>query len=49
MTDEILTLIEIAESLKLAEKTAYKSAAVGKLLGFKVGGSWHFQKEDVQQ
>ncbi len=49
MTDQILTLKEMAEYLKLAEKTAYKLAAAGKLPGFKVGGSWRFQKEDVQQ
>lgn len=48
MTDEILTLKEIAEYLKLAEKTAYRLAADGKLPGFKVGGSWRFKREDVQ-
>lgn len=49
MTDEILTLKEVAEYLKLAEKTAYRLAAEGKLPGFKVGGSWRFKKEDVLQ
>ena len=48
MTDEILTLKEDAAYLKLAEKTAYKLAAEGKLPGFKVGGSWRFKKEDVE-
>ena len=47
MTDEILTLREVAAYLKLAEKTAYKLAAEGKLPGFKVGGSWRFKREDV--
>lgn len=47
MTDEILTLKEVAEYLKLAEKTAYRLAAEGKLPGFKVGGSWRFKREDV--
>ncbi len=47
MTDEILTLKEVAEYLKLAEKTAYRLAAEGKLPGFKVGGSWRFKQEDV--
>ncbi len=45
--DEILTLKEVAEYLKLAEKTAYRLAAEGKLPGFKVGGSWRFKREDV--
>lgn len=48
MDDEILTLKEVAEYLKLAEKTAYRLAAEGKLPGFKVGGSWRFKREDVQ-
>ncbi|MES9956986.1 MAG: helix-turn-helix domain-containing protein [Sedimenticola sp.] len=47
MTDEILTLKEVADYLKLAEKTAYRLAADGKLPGFKVGGSWRFKREDV--
>ena len=48
MTDEILTLKEVAEYLKLAEKTAYRLAAEGKLPGFKVGGSWRFKKTDIE-
>ena len=48
MTDEILTLKEVAQYLKLAEKTAYRLAAEGKLPGFKVGGSWRFKKDDLE-
>lgn len=48
MTDDILTLKEVAAYLKLAEKTAYRLAAEGKLPGFKVGGSWRFRREDVE-
>lgn len=48
MRDQILTLKEVAAYLKLAEKTAYKLAAEGKLPGFKVGGSWRFKQEDVE-
>ncbi|MCU7805664.1 MAG: helix-turn-helix domain-containing protein [Candidatus Thiodiazotropha sp. (ex Lucinoma borealis)] len=48
MTDQILTLKEVAAYLKLAEKTAYKLAAAGKLPGFKVGGSWRFKREDIE-
>ncbi|MES9927244.1 MAG: helix-turn-helix domain-containing protein [Candidatus Thiodiazotropha sp. 6PDIVS] len=47
MNDQILTLKEVAAYLKLAEKTAYKLAAAGKLPGFKVGGSWRFKREDI--
>lgn len=48
MTDQILTLREVAAYLKLAEKTAYKLAAEGKLPGFKVGGSWRFKRVDIE-
>lgn len=48
MLDDILTLKEVAAYLKLAEKTAYRLAAEGKLPGFKVGGSWRFKKIDIE-
>ncbi len=47
MSDEILTIQELAEYLKLNEKTAYRLAGEGKLPGFKVGGSWRFKREDL--
>ena len=49
MTDEILTVKEVADYFKLTEKTAYCLAAEGKLPGFKVGGSWRFKREDVEK
>lgn len=49
MSDEILTLKEVAEYLKLAEKTAYRLAAEGKLPGFKIGGSWRFKYSDIER
>jgi excisionase family DNA binding protein len=49
MTDQILTLKEVAAYLKLADKTAYKLAAEGKLPGFKVGGSWRFKSDDIER
>lgn len=49
MTDEILTIKEIAEYLKLNEKTAYRLASEGKLPGFKVGGSWRFKRIDLEK
>lgn len=48
MTNDILTLKEVAVYLKLAEKTAYRLAAEGKLPGFKVGGSWRFKESDIE-
>lgn len=46
---EVLTIREIAEYLKLAEKTAYRLASEGKLPGFKVGGAWRFRKSEVDR
>jgi excisionase family DNA binding protein len=48
MSDEILTLKELAKYLKLTEKTAYRLASEGKLPGFKVGGSWRFKLVDIE-
>jgi excisionase family DNA binding protein len=47
MSDDILTIREVAELLKINEKTAYKLAADGKLPGFKVGGSWRFERQEI--
>ena len=44
-----MTFKEVAEYLKLAEKTAYRLAAEGKLPGFKVGGSWRFKRDDIEK
>lgn len=48
MTDEILTLKDVEKYLKLAEKTAYRLVAEGKLPGFKVGGSWRFKQSGIE-
>jgi excisionase family DNA binding protein len=47
MSDQILTIREVAELLKINEKTAYKLAAAGKIPGFKVGGSWRFERQEI--
>lgn len=47
MPEQILTIKEVADFLKLTEKTAYRLAAEGKLPGFKVGGSWRFKQSDI--
>lgn len=49
MTDEILTIQEVALYLKLNEKTTYRLASEGKLPGFKVGGSWRFRRTDLEK
>lgn len=49
MTDEILTLPDVAQLLKVAEKTIYTMAQKGLMPGFKVGGQWRFKREDLDQ
>jgi len=46
---DIMTIPEVAEYLKLTEKTAYRLAAEGKIPGFKIGGSWRFRKADIDE
>ena len=45
--DKILTLKEIADYLKLTERTLYRLTQGGKLPGFKVGNSWRFRLRDI--
>ncbi len=40
---------EVADYLKLTEKTAYRLAAEGKIPGFKVGGSWRFKRSELEK
>jgi excisionase family DNA binding protein len=47
MTDEILTVGEVAQLLKVAEKTVYSMAQKGDLPAFKVGGQWRFRRTDL--
>lgn len=47
MVSEIVTIKEVAEYLKIKEKTAYALAAKGIIPGFKVGGAWRFRKEQI--
>lgn len=49
MEDEILTIKEVSEYLKIKEKTAYALAAKGDIPGFKVGGSWRFKRDVIQK
>ncbi len=47
MQTDIMTIREVADYLKLTEKTAYRLVAEGKIPGFKVGGSWRFRKSEI--
>lgn len=47
MTENILTIQEVADLLKINEKTVYKLTAASKIPGFKVGGSWRFDRAAI--
>jgi excisionase family DNA binding protein len=49
MEHDILTVKEVAEYLKLAQKTVYKLAANNQIPAFKVGNSWRFKKTDIEE
>ena len=49
MDSDIFTIKEVAEYLKLTQKTAYRLAAEGKIPGFKVGGSWRFRRDEIEK
>lgn len=42
MNNEILKIQELAEYLKLNDRTAYRLASAREIPGFRVGGSWRF-------
>jgi len=43
----ILTIKEVAEYLKVTERTIYRLAAAKKIPAFKVGGTWRFRTADI--
>ena len=47
MPDEILTLPDVAQLLKVAEKTVYTMAQKAELPAFKVRGQWRFKRVDL--
>ena len=49
MADDILTIKEVADYLKLTERTLYRLVQEGKIPGFKVGNSWRFKRADIER
>lgn len=45
--EEILTVLEVAELLKLHRKTVYKFARLGKLPACKMGKQFRFRKSEI--
>ncbi len=48
MPEDILTIREVADYLKVTERTLYRLVQEGKLPSFRVGNSWRFRREDLE-
>lgn len=48
-SDSILTIREVAEYLKVNERTVYRLAGARKMPAFKVGGTWRFSRAELDQ
>jgi len=46
---DILMIKEVAEYLKVTERTIYRLSAAKKIPAFKVGGSWRFSRGDIDE
>ena len=46
---EVLTLRQVAEFLKVTDRTIYRLAAAKKIPAFKVGGTWRFSKAEITE
>jgi|GEM_PF-328937 len=44
---EILTIKQVADYLKVTERTIYRLAGAKKIPAFKVGGTWRFSRVDI--
>ena len=44
----IITVGEVADYLKVTERTIYRLAGAKQIPAFKVGGSWRFSKADIE-
>jgi excisionase family DNA binding protein len=47
--EQVMTIQDVAEHLKVGTKTIYSLVQRGRLPGFKVGGQWRFRRSDIEQ
>ena len=45
----IMTIGEVADYLKVTERTIYRLTGAKQIPAFKVGGSWRFSKVDIDR
>lgn len=46
---DILTLEEVANYLRVTKRTLYRLAQEGALPAFKLGGTWRFRRDELNQ
>ena len=46
---DILTLQELSEYLKIAERTLYGYARTGRIPAIKIGSAWRFRRRDIEE
>lgn len=46
---DILTLDEVANYLRVTKRTLYRLAQEGALPAFKLGGTWRFRRDELNQ
>ena len=49
MSEQIMTVKDVADYLKINERTVYRMAAAGSIPGFKVGASWRFKLTEIEE
>ena len=49
MTDDILTIKELSDYLKVSEKTIYRMVSRAEIPAFKMGTNWRFQKSAIEK
>jgi excisionase family DNA binding protein len=48
-SDDIWTIVEVANYLRLNPQTVYRLTQQGQLPGFKVGRHWRFKREHISK
>ena len=46
---DVMTVREVAEYLKVKERTIYRLVSQADIPAFKVGGSWRFRRGEIDQ
>lgn len=47
--DSVMTVKEVADYLRVNQRTVYRLAVEHRLPGFKVGATWRFKRVDIDE